>query len=920
MSGASRKRKSLWDRDTKEEPQIQAQVGEKNPWHGEESYSSLQPSWQGPQGNNGQKDDNRDLNDVVGTGRTCDGDKSYRMSPGFHAPGQQSLGYSHEKSWSQSHRYRRSRSRSLSKSRSRSRSSSRSRSRGRGRDRSRSHSRGRSRDWGRGRSRSRSPLGDYRRESHRLNDNRSRFPPSSQLCRDYAAGKCRRGSQCRYLHQDNLNHKDGERLEKEQTDRWRSRQEDGRNRYDGEKDEFLRNTGKPAMICIDFLKGRCHRGSSCRYPHHDATGDNKDRSNKYSSSDHGYKRQPRKSTPCKYFLMGKCQRDDCRFSHDDPAHGNLEGKPLDDKWGRDFDNMNKPLNGSEWGAPTSVLDTAVNTGSGNTGKGSSITAEKYADNAWGHSLDENNKQWNGPKWSDVAGVSGSAKSSCWGDNNVENVDLTNLMNAEKHVSKWDQNLDDESRMLGGTVWKDKTGETYENASSNWGTGSNIVKMGVSLSENMDKSFDRENLPLPPHLQPQTPYATSKNVLEQKILPGASGQQLGTVVMHSVFPVNSQILQHHSKIGDSDDSNSVTKANISGNARHPNLVPGESIIQNADNFGSLTPSFAGISQTQHGTSGNPTNGHNIDLNGPAQQNFFSSNLQIQAQIQHGESAKTINNPGLHQSIMNSEQVGQITKFPASLTQILGNGQLPQLYAALNPPNSRELVSSHPDSVSLPPPTTLVGSQHVPPAVSQEQYDPVGNSIETNKPSNSNQPPGFLLNRVEQKNQMLLERPSPSSAVGVDSANLHNNGCPDDNHHRSPELGQQKATENSQIEEENKTEDEKCKQEPEKSCQGNVDSDVKVEDGTNGKDEKAMRLFKIALVEFVKEILKPKWKEGQMSREVHKTIVKKAVDKVTSTIQGANIPKTQEKIDQYLSYSKTKLTKLVEAYTERLLKSS
>ena len=73
---------------------------------------------------------------------------------------------------------------------------------------------------------------------------------------------------------------------------------------------------------------------------------------------------------------------------------------------------------------------------------------------------------------------------------------------------------------------------------------------------------------------------------------------------------------------------------------------------------------------------------------------------------------------------------------------------------------------------------------------------------------------------------------------------------------------------------------------------------------------MRLFKNALVDFVKELLKPKWKEGQMSREVHKAIVKKVIDKVTSTIQGTNIPKTQERIDQYLAYSKSKLNKLVE----------
>ncbi|PWA86212.1 Zinc finger, CCCH-type [Artemisia annua] len=102
-------------------------------------------------------------------------------------------------------------------------------------------------------------------------------------------------------------------------------------------------------------------------------------------------------------------------------------------------------------------------------------------------------------------------------------------------------------------------------------------------------------------------------------------------------------------------------------------------------------------------------------------------------------------------------------------------------------------------------------------------------------------------------------------------------------------------------------------------GKSEAQGKVEEGNISNDEKAMRQFKIALVEFVKEILKPTWKEGKMSREVYKTIVKKVVEKVTSTIQGVQIPRTQEKIDQYLTFSKSKITKLVEAYVGRLLKA-
>ncbi|KAL8226405.1 hypothetical protein R6Q57_016237 [Mikania cordata] len=102
-------------------------------------------------------------------------------------------------------------------------------------------------------------------------------------------------------------------------------------------------------------------------------------------------------------------------------------------------------------------------------------------------------------------------------------------------------------------------------------------------------------------------------------------------------------------------------------------------------------------------------------------------------------------------------------------------------------------------------------------------------------------------------------------------------------------------------------------------GKTEAEGKGDDGNMGNDEKAMRAFKIALVELVKEILKPTWKEGKMSREVYKTIVKKVVEKVTSTIQGVQIPRTQEKTDQYLTFSKSKITKLVEAYVGRLGKA-
>ncbi|KAJ4917535.1 Zinc finger CCCH domain-containing protein 38 [Raphanus sativus] len=93
----------------------------------------------------------------------------------------------------------------------------------------------------------------------------------------------------------------------------------------------------------------------------------------------------------------------------------------------------------------------------------------------------------------------------------------------------------------------------------------------------------------------------------------------------------------------------------------------------------------------------------------------------------------------------------------------------------------------------------------------------------------------------------------------------------------------------------------------------------ENSKKEKDPKGMKAFKFALVEIVKELLKPAWKEGGMNKDAYKNIVKKAVDKVTGAIQAGNIPQTQEKIDHYLSASKPKLTKLVQAYISKVKKS-
>lgn len=77
----------------------------------------------------------------------------------------------------------------------------------------------------------------------------------------------------------------------------------------------------------------------------------------------------------------------------------------------------------------------------------------------------------------------------------------------------------------------------------------------------------------------------------------------------------------------------------------------------------------------------------------------------------------------------------------------------------------------------------------------------------------------------------------------------------------------------------------------------------------KDSRSMRLFKVSIASFVKEVLKPSWRQGNMSKVAFKTIVKKTVDKVSGAMKGHRMPKSQAKINQYIDSSQRKLTKLV-----------
>ncbi|KAM0832544.1 hypothetical protein ACQ4PT_064837 [Festuca glaucescens] len=78
--------------------------------------------------------------------------------------------------------------------------------------------------------------------------------------------------------------------------------------------------------------------------------------------------------------------------------------------------------------------------------------------------------------------------------------------------------------------------------------------------------------------------------------------------------------------------------------------------------------------------------------------------------------------------------------------------------------------------------------------------------------------------------------------------------------------------------------------------------------------SVHAFRCALGEFIKNILKPLWEQGLLSREIHKIIVKKAVDKVTLTL-GQKVPRTEAAIRRFLTEDESQSVEgLVQGYLD------
>ncbi|XP_038881684.1 zinc finger CCCH domain-containing protein 38 isoform X2 [Benincasa hispida] len=741
----------------------------------------------------------------------------------------------------------------------------------------RSRGRSRSRSWSRSRSRSRSPH-SFKRDSGFHDRNRNRSRGSTQLCRDFASGRCRRGNGCQFLHQDNQNLDDS----------WENRNKKGGRPLRSTPHDFRDHPrgGRSTAQCTDFVKGRCHRGASCKYPHDSAFHElsrgspndiSRDRDNDRSKEPYFSRgeREPCSSSLviCKFFAAGTCRNGkNCKFSHHSQPRPSPERKSSTDRWeqfqssdGRD--RLWDRTKSSELAGGSDFTQLRED-------KSEQIASQEPSytwpsEQKWVHGLNNESKT----QWDQTVGIKAV-------QSNKKDTILSKAEDAGGSMGTSDPR--------GHRKWPSDDMEMSPDWHYPVQPSSHVVKGDCNI---MPESGSKTSMAL----------ATLSHAIVQEAL--AKKQDI------SIEPItvdNTHFRQNHNLTKDVtispafNDKITIDKPIASHAEGNPssNIVLGQRMTYHTDHPGGIVM--------------NPK--------------VSDGNFRVKQQEEGGSMPGINSGTTITPNIVTSEQITQLTNLSVSLAQYFGNVQpLPQLYTSLN-------THSVSETPSFPYSDASVGALGVsmksgPIIESSKQHDPtLCNSLELKKLEVTKTPSDCLLNSTGQKSTTEVKDgvQIPNLPLSSDSCNkigisaketLH--GSDAINHGKPAADGEAIKEKNGDGESENKTDPEDSQ---ENDATENANGNDGVHDKKKSKDAKGIRAFKFALVEFVKEVLKPTWKEGHISKDVYKTIVKKVVDKVTGTLQGGHIPQTQEKIDHYLSFSKPKLTKLVQAYVDRVQKTT
>ncbi|XP_019434524.1 PREDICTED: zinc finger CCCH domain-containing protein 38-like isoform X2 [Lupinus angustifolius] len=845
-------------------------------------------------------------------------------------------------------------------------------------------------------SRSRSPPHGFRRDSGFNDVSRTTAGGSLQPCREFAAGKCRRGSHCHFLHHDNQNYEDS----------WESKhREDGAPKYYAPHDsrDHSHRSGRSNEACVNFAKGRCRNGSSCKFVHNNSDGYSKgsvdesnrerenDRRRRDNSFDQGGGHGPNRSgpPPCKFFANGNCRNaKSCRFSHDRQAYGSSPNRrSREDKWGSNPGGDHQTLDRRElidsvsstgrlrddrWGSDGNMVDmdnpkrndtVAVSDTSklvedkcGNIDASDPGFTSWPRKDGWGHALYKN-REHSEPTFSSGKETGHWMAENAGANKHVPQPTGTGNWSGDEMSPDWNYRVRSSSHIQeehgqnkhgitqGGTYLATEHEGTQvipgqalnQNAqninplhsSSGHGVGQSQVDVPILPSREVVESMHNQQVTagLPeqgfnqnsqnPNLNPFHSSSSHAVGQSQVAVPGPpsrgvdksmGNQQVSTdVPTGQGFNQNPQnINPFYSSVGLAVGQSqvavpilhskgvieSIHKQQVSND-----VLPGQVFNHNAQNINPLhSLSGHAVGQSQVAVPILPSRGiiesmHNQEVSA-------EKKYTVEPNIKdEGLSQVSSRNPPTKNMVSN-EQLTQLSNLSASLAHILGTGQqLPQLYAALNSNDAKDTSSLAKTEVpAIPVSNTFIKPDPV--LGYRKQYDPMCDSIETKKVVASGATPAFSPSKKNAKDKAEIPSLASNSGRRNLEVNKEKNEVVVEDRQNSP--GDHKNTkENGPLE--------------------NMDQKGGPDDDKKSKDTKGVRTFKFALVDLVKELLKPAWKEGQINKEDYKAIVKKVVDKVTGTMQGTNIPQTQEKIDHYLSFSKPKLSKLVQAYVERVQKA-
>ncbi|KAK9713275.1 hypothetical protein RND81_06G016400 [Saponaria officinalis] len=679
----------------------------------------------------------------------------------------------------------------------------------------------------------------------------------------------------------------------------------------------------------------------------------KDNDHRVKDAYRNHDREPRKrgETLCKFFASGNCANGNrCRFVHEVRERRSPVRRSHDDKWGSDHDvkvGNKQGWDGPTWDDVAAAANVAPVRGWGEeTNEVREVAEPRPEDNSRSNDMLNAKETWARPVADDGFQMLDKKPPLQWDTENsapstglsvsrgVENISgdmeisprdvsssdvpsLSNIYEKPYPNEFQEQKIDNgpfhtenpsheeipnayhgEERNVIGNHDSSHTFERPMNVSSQQhfsGTGQIVGAQSNShfLSQSMNAP------PQPGFLQPEQPVSAQ---LSSGVIPlGApfpsptmnASSQPG--FLQTDQPVSAQPSSGLSPLGapfQSPAMNVPSQQHFFPTEQIVNAQPSSGVGPLAPHFQNQTmnaPSQHNFLQTDQFVSVQPSSG--VIHAAPGQVQFSSENCEAdRMQLPHNssflnniptEGPQNANPSGLVSataaslSTVSNEQLAQLSNLSASLAQLLENRQqLPQFAS-----NSIPVFGSSMQTSQVP-------------EMPKQQYDPLCDSVDGPNVHNSSYP-GSAHDVVQKSENKVLDEEEAGN------------------------MKQQESVTVSKDDEKNKIIADGSRKELENRASEDMPAD-EGDDGNKSKDTKAIRPFKFALAELVKELLKPSWKDGQVSKDAYKTIVKKVVDKIIDT-QGLQIPQTKDKIDQYLSCSKPKIDKLVQAYVGKFQKN-